>query len=53
LIVLLVAWLFGWAAFHVARGVVHLLPSLALRERPLARTATVKGEKAQGGEISA
>jgi len=24
-IVLLVAWLFGWAAFHVAGGLIHLL----------------------------
>ena len=27
-IVRLVAWLLGWAAFHVAGGLVHLLPSL-------------------------
>ena len=28
-IVLLLAWLFGWAAFHVAGGLIHLLIILA------------------------
>jgi hypothetical protein len=28
-IVLLLAWLFGWAAFQVARGSIHLLGILA------------------------
>jgi Family of unknown function (DUF5670) len=26
-IVLVVAWVVGWAAFHVAGGLIHLLPS--------------------------
>jgi len=29
-IVLLVAWLFGWAAFHVAGGLIHLLLIVAV-----------------------
>jgi hypothetical protein len=29
-IVLLVAWLFGWAVFHVAGGLIHLLLIFAL-----------------------
>lgn len=29
-IVLLVAWLFGWAALHVAGGLVHLLLIVAV-----------------------
>jgi hypothetical protein len=28
--VLLVAWLFAWAAFHVAGGLIHLLLILAV-----------------------
>ena len=28
--VLLVAWLFGWAAFHVAGGLIHLLLIVAV-----------------------
>jgi hypothetical protein len=29
-IVLLLAWIFGWAAFHVAGGLIHLLIILAV-----------------------
>ena len=29
-IVLLVAWLFGWVAFHVAGGLIHLLLLVAV-----------------------
>jgi len=29
-IVLLVAWLLGWAAFHVAGGLIHLLLIVAV-----------------------
>ena len=29
-IVLLVAWLFGWVAFHVAGGLIHLLLIVAV-----------------------
>jgi hypothetical protein len=29
-IVLLVAWFFGWAAFHVAGGLIHLLLIVAV-----------------------
>lgn len=29
-IVLAVAWLFGWAAFHIAGGLIHLLVILAV-----------------------
>lgn len=29
-IVLLVVWLFGWAAFHVAGGLIHLLLIIAV-----------------------
>ena len=29
-IVLLVVWLLGWAAFHVAGGVIHLLLIIAV-----------------------
>ena len=28
--ILLVIWLFGWAAFHVAGGLIHLLLILAV-----------------------
>jgi Family of unknown function (DUF5670) len=28
--ILLVMWLFGWAAFHVAGGLIHLLLILAV-----------------------
>jgi len=29
-IVLLVAWLLGWAAFHIAGGLIHLLLIVAV-----------------------
>jgi hypothetical protein len=29
-VVLVVAWLFGWAAFHIAGGLIHLLVILAV-----------------------
>jgi uncharacterized protein DUF5670 len=29
-IVLAVAWLFGWGAFHIAGGLIHLLVVLAV-----------------------
>jgi len=29
-IVLLVAWLLGWGAFHVASGLIHILLVLAI-----------------------
>ena len=29
-IVLVVAWLLGWAAFHVASGLIHLLLIIAV-----------------------
>jgi len=29
-VVLLVAWLLGWAAFHVAGGLIHLLLIVAV-----------------------
>jgi hypothetical protein len=29
-IILAAAWLFGWAAFHIAGGLIHLLVILAV-----------------------